>query len=427
MVQIIEADNSWADAARKFGSDLVQGYANRSDEQAIQKSIMALGDKPTARQILDALTNTKTHSPKAKQEALKNYMGVAEFEEAQAKNKEAQKVAEARATIEENKAANTKAYQEGRLATEGTRAQAATDRATTASEHKNKQLEEQTRHNKAVEGTAATAQGTQQQRVDIEAKREEEKAQAKLDEQEQSDAIIDQIPDKFMTPEMKAGLKGSLSKDQAETLLRDSLEPPKATLEDKEFAKRRVKETGQLTSNIIDNRKVREEVGKLRKLSDTLSTFEARTTGWTQFNKTANDLSTRSFPLIKTVLELIAGKGTIALGKIKIAEEKHAINKTDSVTLRNSKLDALDSLAQIAIERDQEKLNLLKLGSNQAILDKFDSESSSIVDAYMDMDLDGEEVFSDELPPAIEEKGFTGTLSDGTKVKSDGVRWTKIL
>jgi len=103
MVQILEADNSWADAARKFGGDLVQGYANRSDEQAIQKSIMALGDKPTARQILDALTNTKTHSPQAKQQALKNFMGVAEFEEAQAKNAQAQKIAQEQNKIAEER------------------------------------------------------------------------------------------------------------------------------------------------------------------------------------------------------------------------------------------------------------------------------------------------------------------------------------
>lgn len=77
-----------------------QSYQNSADESALQKSISSLGDNPSPRQILDAITGTRTYSPQAKQTALKNYLGVSEFEELKRKaiaqeeiNKEKNRVA----------------------------------------------------------------------------------------------------------------------------------------------------------------------------------------------------------------------------------------------------------------------------------------------------------------------------------------------
>lgn len=65
-----------------------KAYMNRADESALQKSLANLGQNASARDILDAITNTKTYSPEAKQTALKNYIGVAEFQELQRKTRE---------------------------------------------------------------------------------------------------------------------------------------------------------------------------------------------------------------------------------------------------------------------------------------------------------------------------------------------------
>lgn len=81
MVQFIPAKDDWADAFRQIGAGLAKGYTNRADENAVQKSIADLGDKPTPRQILDAITSVKTYTPEAKQQALQNYLGVEQFEE----------------------------------------------------------------------------------------------------------------------------------------------------------------------------------------------------------------------------------------------------------------------------------------------------------------------------------------------------------
>ncbi len=87
MIQIIPAEDQKADAIKALGGGIVQGYQQRSDEMALQKAIGDLGENPTPRQIIDTLTKTKTYNPQAKQNLLKNYLGVAEIEEAQRKAK----------------------------------------------------------------------------------------------------------------------------------------------------------------------------------------------------------------------------------------------------------------------------------------------------------------------------------------------------
>ena len=92
-----------------------ESYTNAADQSALQKSLGSLGDNPTPRQILDAVTGTKTYSPEAKQSALKNYLGVAEFEELQRKSKareelESRELSEKQAErLEKTKAAQEKA------------------------------------------------------------------------------------------------------------------------------------------------------------------------------------------------------------------------------------------------------------------------------------------------------------------------------
>ncbi len=86
MAQFIPARNIWSEAFQNIGGGLVKGYQDRSDENAIQNAVTALGDKASARDILNAVTGTKTHSPAAKQNFFKNYMGVQEFEELKRKH-----------------------------------------------------------------------------------------------------------------------------------------------------------------------------------------------------------------------------------------------------------------------------------------------------------------------------------------------------
>lgn len=90
MATVINETDPRAEAFRNLGAGALQSHYTRSDEMAIKNALEKLGQNPTARQVLDAVTSTPTYSPQAKQQALKNFMGVAEFEELQraAKKKE---------------------------------------------------------------------------------------------------------------------------------------------------------------------------------------------------------------------------------------------------------------------------------------------------------------------------------------------------
>lgn len=104
MVTVLPKENDWGDTFRTIGSGVAQGYQNRSDENALQKSIADLGPNPKARDVLDAITKTKTYSPESKQNLLKNYLGVSEFETMQQKYNDAQTLA--RDELTEQKRAN---------------------------------------------------------------------------------------------------------------------------------------------------------------------------------------------------------------------------------------------------------------------------------------------------------------------------------
>lgn len=95
MVTVVQPQNTWSDIGERFGTGVVQGHQNRSDEMALQKSIGSLPPNASPRQILDAITNTKTYSPEAKQNVLKNYMGQAQFEETKKKAQEIQSAKQA--------------------------------------------------------------------------------------------------------------------------------------------------------------------------------------------------------------------------------------------------------------------------------------------------------------------------------------------
>lgn len=85
MVQVVPGDPGWGDVFANIGSGVVEGYQNRSDDKAIQKAIVDLGENPSPQDVLKAVTGTKTHNPAAKQNFFKNYLGAKEVEETTSK------------------------------------------------------------------------------------------------------------------------------------------------------------------------------------------------------------------------------------------------------------------------------------------------------------------------------------------------------
>lgn len=87
MVQFIPAKNTWSEAFQNIGSGLAQGYTNRADENAIQNAVSGLGENASAKDILNAVTGTKTYNPQSKQNFFKNFVGQQQFDELVRHNK----------------------------------------------------------------------------------------------------------------------------------------------------------------------------------------------------------------------------------------------------------------------------------------------------------------------------------------------------
>src|ERR1700742_2360418 len=132
MVTFIPAKDDWANAFRELGSGVVQGYQNRSDELAIQNALKGLGPNAHARDILNAITNTKTHSPAAKQQALSNYLGVEQFEELKRKTQAQEGIASAKNSIAQAK----ETREQNKIATERTNTKSIVNQLDLAPEQK---------------------------------------------------------------------------------------------------------------------------------------------------------------------------------------------------------------------------------------------------------------------------------------------------
>lgn len=102
MVQVLPAYNPWESVNQALGTGF-EAFKTRHDENALQSALGGLGPNATAREILDAITNTRTYSPKAKQAVLENYMGAAKFEEAKRQHKEQTDLLKARNEIAQAK------------------------------------------------------------------------------------------------------------------------------------------------------------------------------------------------------------------------------------------------------------------------------------------------------------------------------------
>lgn len=85
MVSVVPPDPGWGGFGESFGKGFVGGYQDRSDEKALQKAIIDLGENPSPQDVLNAVTGAKTYKPESKQTFFKNYLGAKELEETSSK------------------------------------------------------------------------------------------------------------------------------------------------------------------------------------------------------------------------------------------------------------------------------------------------------------------------------------------------------
>lgn len=410
MVQFIPARNDWANAFQKIGQGVSEGYMQRTDEKALQSSLEKLGPNPTARQILDTVTNTKTYSPEAKQNVLKNYLGVAEFEELQRKHKESELIDQAKNRLEKMRIEST-------------------DKKTSL---QNKELEFKTKkaalENKELELKTKKAESEIKDKEDKLKKEKEDKEE----ERKRVKSIVKELP---LTEEQKEALGDSLSVKAAEDLVKEHLFPKtkdaKLTPFQKAIQQEHANQYIKATEDIPKLQTTIEDIDHVRSLSDKLSKTE-NFGGQVGINsEQAQEMESKSFPLIEQIVKVFNPSGPIAQQKLKLIQDKYTIKASDLPWIRTAKLNALEYYSKQALKRTQEKKTLIEKyeGSPpESEVNRFEKESDTLSDAMMDYELAGEEINEGhELSgtPPIDWKGKTVTSTSGQKYYSDGTRWVK--
>lgn len=368
MVTVIPGDKTWENVGSNIGQGLVQGYTNRADEMAIQKSISQLPQDASPRQILDAITNVKTYSPASKQQALKNYMGVAEFEGLQKKAKEERDIRTKQLDIQKQKV-----------------------------EQKTNQLQ----------------------------KKEDKEVEDKRIERERVKLLVDQLD---VPEEQKGALGEALSLGKAEELFKEQQKLKNATTKQTPFEQKmsakNADEYIKLTEEIPKLQNTLDDISYARKLSDELGLTGVATSAL-GLSKTGKELEAVSFTLMQPIVKMFNPSGPIAQQKLKMIQDKYVVKGTDAPWTRAAKLDALERFAGQALNRANQRKYLIEQYEGNPpkdVLQKFDRDSDTMSDVMLDYDLQGQPATLPMDPKEFTNKTVTGP--DGKKYYSDGTRWT---
>lgn len=367
MVQFIPAKNDWADVFQSIGKGASEGYQQSADQRSLQKAISSLPPDATPRQIIDSLTGAKVYNPQAQQQAIKNYMGVEEFEHKK-------KVAEAE--FEQKKKATEAAHD---IAT-------AKNAIAAGKERRIGEQAEQTRKN--------------------------------------TREIVNQLD---LPDDKKKVLAESLTASGAEALLKEQLNPKETTFQ-KTYGNKLAEEYANIDKEIPKLEDHLDTIKYARQLSDSIG-FLGQGLNTVGLSGKGKELESTTFPLIEPILKMLAPSGAIAKEKLIRAENKYAISGSDNPWNRKAKLDALERFTKQAIARGKKRQEKIEQYSESPIakqvIDRFDRESDTIVDAMLDYDLVGEEADIPGMPPASKYKGEEVDGPDGTLYTSDGTRWIK--
>lgn len=363
------------DAAKSFGSGVVEGYTQGSDDRAIRRAVDKLPPNASYRDILQAVGAVNTYNPESKQQAVSNWMKSHGLE------------------LEERKA--------------------------DIAEKRQQYLD-----NERIEKDKAR-QAKEKEKEDKKEAERLEKIAKENQERLEADTIVDQLD---IDDKQKAALRGSISKNAAEDLLKTQIkEGGKETPFEKAIQNKNAEEYIRLNNEIPKLEDTLNTINYAREISDKIG-YGNQALSALGLSEQGTLIESVTFPLIEPILKMLAPSGAIAKEKLIRSEQKYAIKGSDAPWNRKAKLDALENFTKQAVNRAKQKKALIEQYDGRPpkdVIEKFDRESDTMIDAMIDYDLVGEEATDKELPKPKEFKGKTITAPDGRKFYSDGTRWTK--
>ena len=418
MVQFIPARNTWSDIGERFAGGATEGYMNRADENALRKAVTDLGENASPRDILNAITNTKTHSKESKQNVLKNWMGVAEFEHTQQKYKDDQEIAKAKAEIDK-----AREIRENNRLTETQRHNNAVETtANTRNTFTSNQLAETKRHNQAMESTANSRDSDAvKKKAELAEIKKKEDQTKKVEEKAKVNSIVDKLA---LPDEQKTALREA-SLDTVEDLLKhqvkESIKPKKPTkaqqIIEESNAKQYIEDVKTLPE-FYDTKKNSEYVSQLYDSMGATAPIK----GILGVGK-SKELETISFALLQPFIKLFNPAGVLAQKKLELMKDMYHIKASDFPWQVQGKLAAIERYNNQAIDRTKKRIDLYEKYDGaipRGVMDEYYRENDTLLDSMINANVMKEEIKNIPLDPAEYE---TAVGPDGTRYVSDGTRW----
>ena len=392
MALYIPAKDDWGQVFENIGRGASEGYQQGADQRALQKAISSLPENATPRQIIDSLTGAKTYNNAAKQEAIKNYMGVVEFEAADKSRKDKAK-----------------------------KDQMAEDIAK-ANELRNQDKETRAKEAEARAGRAETRN----------IKEKDAKAIAEEAEIQSRNSLVDQLPEEY------DNLKENLKKDPK--LANDVIKKVFFGKQpgDDAFIKTIRKDAGEEyvalgkdLAKLQGNIPTLDAVGNLMQDRTLLHSLLSKV----YYTQSAKELETMSALLLDPMIKIYNPTGLVAVSKLAFVRNLFQILPTDTPSVMAAKLNTMRHYNKIAIDRGTKRQQLLFEHNGFVPPDEllaFDKESASIMDAMANTELHGVAVPEAEVqalglpdPSAQGISGKTFDAPDGKAYRSDGSKWVK--
>ncbi len=388
MVQVLPAYNPWGEIGEALTSS-VDTYKDRSDQLALQRSVSKLGKDASPQDILDAVTNTQTYSPKLKQEMLKNYIGVDTL-------------------MQERKKADQSALADNRkFALDSTRAEIDKNRA----------------ENELVKSR------TREKRFDEKEKKKEEDAKFKEKKEEidkaKATALLDANP--HISEETKDAIRkaGGLDLKTTQDMYKYAFQAEDKT--QRKEAEKNAKELMELQGEKVNLKFNGQAIQKVQELSNKLSgpgMVSAKAGFTTQAGK---ELESSALPIIKPILTLFNPSGPIAERKMRLLVEKYGVLASDPQWIRQAKIDTLKYYNDLAEAKVNEKIELFNKYDGKPPKEMLQNINLSMqmvensMQGLVPVSLDG---FQGYAPDPTQSAGEVLTFPNGKQYKSDGVKWS---
>lgn len=299
MATFVPGSTQWGELGQSLGQAAGAGYVKHHDDSALRKSIEALGPNPSPRDLLNAITQTKTYSNKSKQDLLKHHLGVAEFEETK------------RHAMEMENAAKLKA--------EATMAKKLAEQAT-----KDKKAE--------LEKNDAIALVNN----------------SNLPE-EQKQVLANQINE------------GKLSYNAAKEISKTKNEKKNTVSDfDKIVSKENAKQYIKATQDIVIAQRNLNDLNKIEKLNNDLKGPLGMFEALNPFSEKAAELTSLGFAAIEPIVKVFNPSGPIAQKKLEQLQKLYAINATDTYGKIKGKVNALKRFATTAKDLAEKRIKLFE-------------------------------------------------------------------